>query len=137
MFGISLDINFIRNQPLYKPCYWNEPFIICPHINNSNLVLNNGMLIESPESRLYKLKYCITDHNLNMESRIKHVNKIQLYENNLNTQPNLFDNVGIFTMPDSFDAHKYQKLNKDLEFFSKDGAIDHFLAHGIEEQRPF
>jgi len=138
IFGIALDFNFYSDVDKYKSIYWNKPLVL-PHIkkNNQNILLENKIHIESKETRLNKLKYFINDNNLNEKYKNKHLSKIEWYEQNHQENLNLFNDIETYQLPDSFDVKKYQYINEDLHPLHIDGVLDHFLAHGIQENRKF
>jgi hypothetical protein len=137
IFGILLDINFYSDVDKYKPTYWNKPLML-PNItkNNQHVLIEDKIHIESKDARLNKIKYFANDHNIHEKSRQKHLDKIEWYQNHKENL-NLFNDTKTYQLPNNFDIKKYQYINEDLQPLHIDGALDHFLAHGIQENRKF
>ena len=73
--------------------------------------------------------------------KTKHQRRLERYSidslSNIAKNKNIFNKID-YLLPPNFYPRLYQKKNNDLkQIISKDGLIDHFLSHGIEENRAF
>ena len=74
--------------------------------------------------------------HFNDEEAIEHYLIYGIYEKRYYKKKksiNILDNV----LPSDFDPNLYKKLNKDLQHFSNEEAINHYLMHGINEKRKY
>jgi hypothetical protein len=77
--------------------------------------------------------------NLNDENAIEHylmhgVNENRCYKKKKSKKKNIILDK---KLPSDFNATLYKKLNKDLQHFNDEEALDHYLIYGINEKRDY
>jgi len=129
IFGVSLDISFYFDSPYLYSRYKrfsnrsnSESFFI----NNKSLPQKNDLYIQSRNHRFLNL----CEFQFIAE---KHKSRLSLYKNK---DTKNYEVMEEYKLPKNFDPARYRNNYANLQVLdTKDGLIDHYLAHGIEEKR--
>jgi hypothetical protein len=148
LFGTCLDIGFdivdeedINHSIKYKN-YFNNPKMSNNIIDNYHEIFINDTKInlQTKNSRIETLKHNIKNV-FDTKIKTKHQRRLERYSidslGSIAKNKNIFNKIE-YLLPPNFDPRLYQKKNNDLkQIISKDGLIDHFLSHGIQENRKY
>ena len=122
ILGICLDISF----------YYDDDSITIP------ITKIGKMNLQTLENRKSCLNIYAKDFGLHPRTQEKHLSKLPLYEyirkQNLD---NPLDKIDSYVLPNEFDPIVYKQKNMhDLyKLTTKDALIDHYVAHGLFENR--
>lgn len=122
IFGICLDMSF----------YYDDSSISIPVTQIDN------MYLQTLENRKSCLGSYARDFGLHPRIQEKHLFKIPLYEYKTNsTLINPLNKIDSYVLPNEFDPIVYKQKNMhDLyKLTTKDALIDHYVAHGLFENR--
>ena len=104
--------------------------------NSKNIILDNGLPIDFNPIIYKKLNKDL--QYFNDEDAIDHylmhgIHEKREYKKKEKNNITILDNG----LPSDFNALLYKKLNKDLQHFSDEEAIEHYLIHGMNEKRKY
>jgi hypothetical protein len=135
VFGVCLDLFFYADNIDILTKY--RKFIVNYSENSvynfipTNIETKNNLFFPNYKSRHDDLK--------NNNALEKRKNKFLMYssEHTVNIN-NLLTDIKEYKLPKLYNPWDYQKINSDLKVITtKDGLIDHYLAHGITENRKY
>jgi hypothetical protein len=142
IFGIHIDIFFYTDYEIDSDEYWISP-ILEERNNNTQetLKVSDGFIIDSAQHRIQKLKYYSQDTDIPPETRTKHLLRLRSYSDytiydGIVGYTNFF-RIPRYTFPKNFTPENYLKKNQDLIYLNSDSLVEHYLSHGMKENRRF